>query len=88
MDDPIHSAALSGDGALEFAQNKGFPTCDPSELISQHAIERVKIGYEDVSDYINRHYKGEPVKETQNQETYDTVSAVAMDSKGHLACAT
>jgi isoaspartyl peptidase/L-asparaginase-like protein (Ntn-hydrolase superfamily) len=81
--------ALSADGALKFAQLKQFDDiCEPEELISQHAMERVKISYEDYLDYVKRHYEGIPIGERKHQQTYDTVSAVAMDANGNLACAT
>ena len=74
--------ALSGDGALEFAQSKGFQICEPKDLISKVAREKVTVSYENYLDYVAYYYEGKPGKETQ-----DTVSAVAMDANGHLACA-
>ena len=40
-------------------------------------------------NFLNHHYKGNPVEAFPDvPETNDTVSAVAMDAMGHLACAT
>ena len=82
--------ALSADGALKFAQLKQFDDiCEPEELISQKARERVKISYKDYLDYVKHHYGRIPIEaEGRNQQTYDTVSAVAMDDNGNLACPT
>ena len=84
MEESPH-CALSGDGALEFAVEKNFPICDPKDLISEFAV---KITQTDYKKYVDHHYKGNPVKDRQNPETKDTVSAVAMDAMGHIACAT
>ena len=37
MTDSKH-CALSASGALQFAEEKGFPTCDPEELKSPYAV--------------------------------------------------
>lgn len=74
--------ALSGDGALEFAREKGFRTCEPHQLISEVARDKVRVSYENYLNYVAYYYEGKPGEETQ-----DTVSAVAMDANGHLACA-
>jgi isoaspartyl peptidase/L-asparaginase-like protein (Ntn-hydrolase superfamily) len=60
---------------------KGFLTCKPEELISEIARERVKVSYEKHLEYVKYYYDGKP------EEAHDTVSAVAMDDYGHLACA-
>ena len=39
--------ALSGDGALKFATNKNFPTCDPDELMPEQARKKLRVSYED-----------------------------------------
>ena len=75
--------ALTGDGALKFATDNNLPICDPDELISQQAREKVSVSYEDYLKYVSYYYEGKPVQETQ-----DTVAAVALDVNGHLACAT
>ncbi len=77
---------LNGDGALKFAKDEKFPTCDPDELISPLAKEKVSVSYEDYLKWVSYYYDGKPVEETQDSP--DTVSAVALDVKGHLACAT
>jgi isoaspartyl peptidase/L-asparaginase-like protein (Ntn-hydrolase superfamily) len=76
--------ALSADGALQFAQSQNFPTCCPEELISPHALQ---IDDTRSQEYVSYHHKGKPV-EASTKDTYDTVSAVAMDVNGNLACAT
>ena len=67
-------------GALEFALSKNVPICAPHELISEQAIEGGRGDYPDRERYI---FDGKPIKESN-----DTVSAVAMDVNGYLACAT
>ncbi|CAB4025766.1 isoaspartyl peptidase L-asparaginase-like, partial [Paramuricea clavata] len=88
---------LSGDGALEFAGIKKFPTCKPEELISEQAREKVKVSYKNYLDYVKYYYDGKPIGEETGDTLSavamdtdghgDTVSAVAMDTNGHLACA-
>ena len=77
--------ALSADGARKFAERHDidFPTCDPADLISEPAKNR-SIKSKDFPKFKDYYYKGKPL---QDQES-DTVSAVAMDKNGHLACAT
>jgi hypothetical protein len=91
--------ALSGDGAPEFAQNKHFPICDPKELKSDYVSTISHLNY---AEYIDSQYGEKPAKEPQKQpdikdtksavameqDNCDTVSAVAIDANGHLACAT
>ena len=74
--------AFSANGARQFAERHGFPICNPDDLISQFARERVNISYEYYLDFVKHHYEGVPM------QVQDTVSAVAMDINGHLACAT
>jgi hypothetical protein len=81
MDKSPH-CVLSGDGALDFAQAQGFETCAPEDLISDEAKKRLKVSYEEYEEWIGYNYGGESVQD------HDTVSAVAMDKKGNLACAT
>ncbi len=84
MDDSPH-CALSGDGALEFATNKNFPTCEPDELISQKAKEELDVSYDNYLEYVKYNKEAKPVEESQ--DTQAAVSAIALDVKGHLACA-
>ncbi|CAB4042476.1 isoaspartyl peptidase L-asparaginase-like, partial [Paramuricea clavata] len=75
--------ALSGDGALEFARQKEFPICSAEELISEPARQKATVSFENYLKSVMHQICGPlPVQETQ-----DTVSAVAMDSDGRLACA-
>ncbi|XP_028392650.1 isoaspartyl peptidase/L-asparaginase-like [Dendronephthya gigantea] len=69
--------ALSGEGALNYAIEQGFPTCGPNQLITQRQ-RNSQIRYLGFNDYIPL---GLPVTPT------DTVSAVARDANGRLACA-
>ena len=97
MNDSLH-CALSASGALKFAQEKNFDICRPEELISQYAIRISRSSFQEYADY---HYQGRPVQEDDKEfeyyarsefgeipQTHDTVSAVALDIHGHLACAT
>ena len=82
MEESPH-CALSGDGALQFAQERNFPTCEPKHLISEEAREKLKFGFENYEKWVAHFYQGKPEEETHA----DSVSAVAMDANGHLACA-
>jgi beta-aspartyl-peptidase (threonine type) len=84
MDDGVH-CALSGDGALEFAREINFPICNPKELKEKNPNQKLDINNQDYQDYVHYRYAGEPLQESWSR---DTVSAVAMDDNGHLACAT
>ena len=90
MKDSPH-CALSGNGALEFAREQGFKIVDPEELKGDYPNQQVAVGNKDFNAFSEYVYNGEPVKKSrppQNlPQTYDTVSAVAMDKYGHLACA-
>ncbi|XP_028392653.1 isoaspartyl peptidase/L-asparaginase-like [Dendronephthya gigantea] len=72
-----HHCALSGEGALNYAIEQGFPICDPNQLITKRARDS-QIRYSDFVDYV-RFRLGHPVQ--------DTVSAVARDANGRFACA-
>ena len=78
-----HHCALSGDGALEFAKSKNVQICEPSELVSQHVKAKGRTRYKRYPDSVKHLCEGRPV-----EEFHDTVSAVAMDVNGNLACAT
>ncbi len=78
MDESPH-CAFTADGALEFAKEKKFDQycSDPGKLVE--GARQVK---ETFPDYV----KG--ISRTLNPiENSDTVTAVAMDSNGHFACA-
>jgi hypothetical protein len=83
MDDGVH-CALSGDGALEFAREIDFPICNPQELKGKNP-NQIYINNKDNKNFVSYRYNGEPIQECWGG---DTVSAVAMDDNGHLACAT
>ncbi|XP_028392649.1 isoaspartyl peptidase/L-asparaginase-like [Dendronephthya gigantea] len=74
-----HHCALSGEGALNYAIEQGFPTCGPNQLITQRQ-RNLQKRYSDFMNYV-RVRLGLPVNPT------DTVSAVARDANGRLACA-
>ena len=84
MDDKVH-CALTGDGALEFAREKGLQIDNPEELIGENPNQKIHVCNQDFGKFVAYRYYGEPVKESQS---CDTVSAVAMDDKGNLAFAT
>ena len=73
--------ALSADGARKFAQSFDLPICNPDDLISEPAKKRY-IEYKDFPKYKEYFFGGKPLQDQ------DTVSAVAIDRNGHLACAT
>ena len=75
MNDTDH-CALSGEGALKFAVEKGFPIKDQNELIYKH-VKKTKIPYSKFPGYVRRRFT----------KASDTVSAVARDKYGHFACA-
>ena len=104
MTDSSH-CALSASGAQKFAEQKGFSTCNPEDLITPYAV---KIGHSGYKEYVRHHYLGAPLQEQEQEQqrigdseferyalqnfagvplTPDTVSAVAMDTSGHFACA-
>ena len=76
MNDTDH-CALSGEGALKFAIEKGFPIFDQTELTDRD-VKKNKISYSKFPDYVRRRFKS---------QASDTVSAVARDKNGHFACA-
>ena len=73
MEETPH-CALTGEGAWEFAQSKGFETCRPKDLIS----DDVTTEPEEFETVVKQHFTG----------SKDTVTAIALDSYGHFACAT
>ncbi|CAB4030105.1 isoaspartyl peptidase L-asparaginase-like, partial [Paramuricea clavata] len=82
MDESKH-CALSAEGALEFARMINFPFCNPRELKGKNPNQNINVSNPEYDDFKKNRYMGEAVLETG-----DTVSAVAMDVNGHLACAT
>ncbi|CAB4009448.1 isoaspartyl peptidase L-asparaginase-like [Paramuricea clavata] len=107
MEESYH-CALSGEGALRFAERIGYPICDPKDLIEEEIKKRssdLNLTYKRYSDIIKCYILGEALPDNpENNEseqpptssdaalrvrdTFDTVSAVALDSNGHFACAT
>ena len=88
MEESYH-CALSGDGALKFAKEKGFPgICEPGDLVEKETCLKKKIDYESYPEFVESYFGGKTSRDSQEFYTYDTVSAVAMDENGRLACAT
>ena len=79
MEESRH-CALTGDGAREFAQMKGFEICDPDSLITENAQ---KVSREHTYDDYDSTVDG-----MSGKGGCDTVAAIAMDADGHFACAT
>jgi L-asparaginase / beta-aspartyl-peptidase len=67
---------LCGEGAWRFAREHGFFPCDPAELITERARERLAAE-------IARHARGEGGRIDPG-----TVGACAVDARGHVAAAT
>lgn len=72
-----HHCMLVGKGAENFAVEEGFPQIDPQLLITSTALKDLKGSTE--YDSVVKSYFG---------NGHDTVGAVALDSNGHIACAT
>ncbi|XP_046844565.1 uncharacterized protein LOC124438453 [Xenia sp. Carnegie-2017] len=89
MEKTPHSA-LSGDGALKFAQDNGLDWCEPNELLNGQRYLPNKY----FNDYAQYFMEGGPfpadVPEIRPDETdtCDCACAVAIDRDGKLACAT
>ena len=111
--------ALSGDGAVTFAEEEGFPLCNPEDLKGPNfPNQKLDVHYKDYKKFGKYVLEGKPVEETHPPENlpqkpkqdrpymgelvaeshpqvpsqnpaqpFDTVSAVAMDKNGHVACA-
>lgn len=85
MEESSH-CALTGDGALEFDRKRGFNLhCDPQEL-TRLTKPPPDSNREQFKEYTEHSMEFENVDEAT--VAADTVSAVAMDSNGHFACAT
>lgn len=70
---------MIGDGAHKFADEVGMPTTKPKALITKLSCERLNY-FKTFMTAINDGVK--------NSSDHDTVGAVAVDSAGHVACAT
>jgi hypothetical protein len=84
-----YHCALSGEGALRFAERIGFPICDPNDLIDEEIEERTRAFTNERYLDIIKSYDGTPVAAeiARDPYNYDSASAVALDSNGHFACA-
>ena len=79
--------ALTGDGALKFDEENGFNLrCDPQELTEKTEPPAADSNREDFDQYSKHSLEFGGVNEAM--AAADTVSAVAIDSNGHFACAT
>jgi L-asparaginase / beta-aspartyl-peptidase len=70
---------LQGEGAVRFAAEHGIPQCHLFDLLTGAQLEAWRSGYKDSYDSFGRLLPG---------ARGDTVGAVALDSRGHLAAAT
>lgn len=89
MQDSPHSL-LVGNGATKFAKKIGFPIlADPLELISEESRLQLK-GIKNFNSAVHTSFNtnGRCTSADESNLGHDTVGAVAMDSLGHLACAT
>ena len=90
MDNTMH-CALTGEGALKYARSINFPVLDNSnKLIDKTTSLGREIRYEDFERYADYYLKGTPViaMDQPPEGGGDTVTVVAMDKNGQLACAT
>ncbi|XP_046853556.1 isoaspartyl peptidase/L-asparaginase-like isoform X2 [Xenia sp. Carnegie-2017] len=82
--------ALSGDGALKFAQNNGLDWCEPNELLNRQKV----LPPEYFKDYAKYFMEEGPFPADapdfgpEETDTCDCAGAVAIDRDGKLACAT
>ena len=88
MQDSPHSL-LVGNGATKFAKKIGFLILtDPLELISEESRLQLK-GIKNFKNAVHTSFNTDGCTSTDESNLgHDTVGAVAMDSLGHLACAT
>ena len=77
--DQFPHCALSGDGALKFAQSQNLDgICNPEELKSDNCPNQIlNVTHPQYGEYTDLLYKGRPVIESEDQQLHDTVSAVA-----------
>ena len=102
MDESDH-CALSGEGALEFARSleNYNEICNPEDLKGDDCpYQKEDVRTKEFIPFTKQIYKGEPIQKPDNEGAvagewvksqhhpwHDTVSAVAIDSNGYLACA-
>lgn len=88
MEDTSH-CFLAGNGALKYAKKIGFPILsNPLELISDESRLQLE-GNKNFNQAVLSGYNTEAEHTTfLANPGHDTVGVVAMDSLGHLACAT
>ena len=95
MNETYH-CALSGEGALKFAQEKGFPVIDDKEQLITQRAKQEQISYNEFVQNVDYRFRGGSFLESQGKgsvsavsahDSSDTVSAVARDANGHFACA-
>ena len=89
MDESPH-CALSGEGALKFAQSLGNfgGICNPEDLKGDDCPNQIlNVAHPQFGEFSDLLYKGRPMFESEDEQMHDTVSAVAIDFNGHLACA-
>lgn len=88
MEDTSH-CFLAGNGALKYAKKIGFPILsNPLELISDESRLQLE-GNKSFNQAVLSAYNTEAEHTTFLANSgHDTVGVVAMDSLGHLACAT
>jgi beta-aspartyl-peptidase (threonine type) len=88
MEESYH-CALSGDGALKFAEKIGFTEiCEPGDLIEEETSLKHKFDYESYPEFVESYFGGNTSQDPQECYTYGKVSAIALDENGRLACAT
>ena len=86
MKDSYH-CGLSGEGALKFANEKGFPAFyDKEQLISQRS-KNMRVSYQDFVKYVDCRIRGLLVGETDEDSCCKAASAVAVGSSGNTASA-